>query len=116
MNPLPSPTETQWLFKTQAMTEMAIEVCKLALEGREFSANDLVLDDHGGSGIAGSVFRTLAAHGAIAPVFHYYGCAQVQKTVRNGGGNRIGVWKLNCERTARRIASLPKPEAQLSFL
>lgn len=95
---------------------MAIEVCKLALEGWEFSANDLDLDDHGGSGIAGSVFRTLAAHDAIAPVLYFDGSEHVQKTVKNPGGNRIGVWRVKSYATARRIASLPRPEAQMSLI
>lgn len=114
--PLPTPTETQWLFKTDAMTAMAIEICKLALHGWPFSANNIELENHGGSGIAGSVFRTLAAHGAIKPIVFFNGAGYTQKTVKNAGGNRIGVWMIDSHATARRIASLPHPEAQLSLI
>ena len=116
MNHLPSPIETQWLFKTQAMTGMAIAVCKLALEGREFSANDLFYDCRDCSGVPGSVFKTLAAHGAIKPIVFWNGEGFTQKTVKNAGGNRIGVWKVDCYATARYVASIPKPEPQLSLI
>lgn len=96
------------------METMAVAVCRLALVrgvSGEFSANDLKLD-HGGPGIAGSIFTRLAADEVIAPVGGWCGVEFVQKYVRNPGGNRIGVWRLKSH--ARASALLQRHEARVS--
>ena len=62
--------ELQWTWKSPAMAAMAVAVCRLAIArgGETFSANDLTLAEHGGSGICGSIFRRLATDEVIAPV------------------------------------------------
>lgn len=117
--------ELQWTWKTAAMETMAVAVCRLAIvrgTSGEFSANDLNLD-HGGQGIAGSIFTRLAADEVIAPV-GWWGEATddpargharpifQQKYVRNAGGNRIGVWRLKSH--ARASALLRAHEARVS--
>lgn len=58
--------ELQWLWKTEAMRRMALAVAQLALDADEFAADDLPADlEHGGSGIAGSVFAVLVNNGII---------------------------------------------------
>lgn len=49
--------------------------CRLALaRGKEpFSANDLPVMDHGGTGIAGSVFHRLVKDATLARVGHFVG-------------------------------------------
>ena len=101
---LADATIAQWTWKTPAMKAMTLAVCRLALaRGRgEFSANDLPEFDHGGGGVAGAIFNRLAKDGVIGPVCHPEGGALVQNTVRNAGGNRIGVWRLVCAARAQR--------------
>lgn len=109
--PAPDVVVTEWVWKSEAMRAMTLAVCQLALskaEGRAegFSALDLPdhgADRHGGSGIAGSVFRTLVDHGVIAPVGAFVDGEFVQKRVRNAGGNPIGVWRLASGALARSI-------------
>jgi hypothetical protein len=89
--------EVQWVWKSPAMEAMAVAVCRLAVEraGQEFSANDLTLAEHGGQGIAGSIFRTLADNEVIAPVGTFDAAKQFQpKYVTNAGGNPVRVWRL----------------------
>lgn len=90
----------EWTWKTPAMKRMTLAVCRLALargiQG-EFSAMDLSDHgeiQHGGTGIAGSVFRLLADAGIIAPVGVFSEGEFLQRRVRNSGGNPIGVWRL----------------------
>jgi hypothetical protein len=70
--PAPDLVVNEWVWKSEAMRAMTMAVCKLALQrgaGGEFSAMDLPehgADAHGGTGIAGSVFGTLADRGLIA--------------------------------------------------
>jgi len=89
----------EWTWKTPAMKAMTLAVARLAIErgNREFSALDLPThgaDDHGGTGIAGTVFGQLAKAGIIAPVGGIIDGEFVQRIVRNAHGNRIGVWRL----------------------
>jgi len=111
----------EWTWKTPAMRRMTLAVCRLALDrgtGGEFSALDLSAhgaDEHGGTGIAGSVFRQLADAGILAPVGTFAGGEFFQKRVRNAGGNPIGVWCLKHPGLARALIGrhdkpLPKPE------
>ncbi len=80
---------------------MTLDVARLAMErGRDnpFSALDLPRhgeDAHGGSGVAGSVFRQLADAEVIEPVGGWLEDGTfVQRRVRNAHGNPVGVWRL----------------------
>lgn len=89
----------QWRYKPEAMRRMLVAVVRLALArgGGEFSANDLALHGevaHGGSGIAGSVFLQLKHDGVLAPVGVFADGEFVPRTVLNGCGNRIGLYRL----------------------
>ena len=91
---------TEWTWKTPAMRTMTRAVLHLALERGvigEFSAMDLAEhgeEAHGGSGIAGSVFRQLAEAQIIAPVGAFIDGEFYQRRVRNAAGNPVGVWRL----------------------
>lgn len=102
--------ELQWMWKTPAMGAMAVMICRLALERGaqgEFSANDLPAHkaaQHGGSGIAGSIFKRLASDEVLCPVGLFVDGKFMQKVTFNAGGNRIGVWRLlNAARAQRLI-------------
>lgn len=110
----------QWTWKTPAMRSMTISVCRLALArglSGEFSALDLAsrgAGEHGGTGIAGSVFRQLADAGIISPVGTFVEGQFYQRRVRNAGGNPIGCWRLANAGLARAMLArhdrpLPKP-------
>lgn len=59
----------QWQWKTEAMMNMAIAITQLALDRAEFAADDLpVKMEHGGHGIAGSIFARLEQNGIIKRV------------------------------------------------
>lgn len=97
--PAPSPDVLvqQWTWKTPAMRDMTLAVCRVALGHEEFSALDLARHGaaaHGGTGIAGSVFRQLADAGVIAPVGVFADGEFLQRRVRNENGNPVGVWQL----------------------
>lgn len=98
----------QWTWKTPAMKAMSLAVLKLAIErgGAEFSANDLPEFDHGGRGIAGVIFHRLQHDGVISPVGHFDGTQFFPKTVRNAGGNRIGIYRLKNYRLALRALAV----------
>lgn len=110
--------ELQWMWKTPAMRAMVVAICKLALEKstQEFSANDLILENHGGRGIAGSIFHRLANDGVLSPVGIFIGKEFQQRTVKNAGGNRIGLWRLasrwRAEALLRVDAELPGAPVQ----
>lgn len=107
--------ELQWVWKTAAMEVMAVAVCRLALVrgvSGEFSANDLKLEEHGGSGIAGAVFFRLAKDEVLTPVMIQSGTEWQQKTARNAGGNRVGVWRLKNHALASTL--LQRLEARVS--
>ena len=67
---------TQWQWKTEPMLNMAIAIVQLALDRGnlplaqcEFAADDLPQDmEHGGTGIAGSIFARLEQNGIIKRV------------------------------------------------
>lgn len=109
--PDPHAVVMQWTWKTDAMSRMALAVCELAMARGvtgEFSALDLPMHgeaEHGGSGIAGSVFGQLAELTIIAPVGVFQGFDFYQKRVRNNHGNPIGVWRLNSRALAETMAS-----------
>jgi hypothetical protein len=98
--PSPEVQVREWTWKNTAMRRMTLAVCRLALgrgTGGSFSAMDLAEhgeEAHGGSGIAGTIFRQLSDVGIIAPVGVWVDGEFVQKYVRNACGNRIGVWRL----------------------
>lgn len=100
--------ELQWTWKTPAMAAMAVAVCRLAIArgGETFSANDLTLADHGGSGICGSIFRRLASDDVIAPVGIVADGKFYQHTVKNAGGNHVGVWRLKSYARALRLVAV----------
>ncbi len=106
--------EHQWLHKPHAMSAMAAAICRLALarEKQEFSANDLTLADHGGTGICGSIFKRLAADEVIEPVML---APSQQKMARNPGGNPIGLWRLHSAARAQRLIELhaARPDPKL---
>lgn len=93
--------ELQWTWKTPAMAAMAVAICKLALErgmAREFSANDLPIHtaiEHGGSGIAGSIFKRLLEDGVLVRAGIFDSERKFcPKIAVNAGGNKIGVYRL----------------------
>lgn len=91
------------------MAAMSVAICELAIKRGaqgEFSANDIKLDDHGGSGIAGSVFKRLAKDEVLCPVVIWAGTDHQQKYVRNAGGNKVGVWRLKNLARAQRLLAL----------
>lgn len=98
--PPPEVVVNEWTWKTPAMKRMTLDVCRLAINrgiGGEFTALDLPThgaEDHGGTGIAGTVFGQLAKAGILAPVGGFIDGEFVQRIVRNAHGNRIGVWRL----------------------
>lgn len=105
----------EWFYKPQAMRRMAVAVIQLALErgqsGADFSANDLPEDlEHGGQGIAGSVFKWLKKSGVIENVM----AGPQPKFVYNAGSNPVKVYRLKCEKLARtlleRQEAEPEPE------
>lgn len=108
----------EWTWKTPAMKAMTLAVCTLAVERGvrgSFSALDLKTHGasaHGGSGIAGSVFRQLADAGVIAPVGGFIDGEFQQKTVPNEHGNRIGLWKLNSRALALSLLRVHGPVAE----
>lgn len=109
----------EWAWKTPAMSRMTVAVVELALasargesEIAEFSANDLPEElDHGGQGIAGSVFKWLKRDGIIARVRLADGNP---KFVYNAGKNPVGVYRLQSEPLALELLSrhsaAPGPE------
>jgi hypothetical protein len=110
----------QWTWKTPAMRRMTLAICRLALTrgaAGTFSAMDLAHhgeEAHGGSGIAGTVFRQLSDAGIISPVGAWLDGEFVQRYVRNACGNRIGVWRLAHHGLAEALieAHDPKPPIQ----
>jgi hypothetical protein len=121
MNTDTMPTQatllTEWTWKTPAMRDMTLAVCRLALARGvtgEFSALDLAThgaDRHGGTGIAGSVFRQLAEAGIIGPVGAFVDGEFLQRRVRNDGGNPIGLWRLTHPGLARALIAAHAPES-----
>jgi hypothetical protein len=116
-NPMPAPGTIlkEWTWKTPAMRDMTLAVCRLALArgvAGEFSAMDLQdhgADAHGGSGIAGSVFRQLTEAGIIGPVGAFVEGEFLQRRVRNEGGNPIGLWRLTHPGLARALIAAHTP-------
>jgi hypothetical protein len=108
--------ELQWTWKTPAMAAMAAAICELALargSHREFSALDLpthTAAEHGGSGIAGAVFHRLAKDEVLCPVGGFVDAEFQQKTVKNAGGNRIGVWRLKSAARASALLRLHRAQ------
>jgi hypothetical protein len=106
----------EWTWKTPAMRAMTLAVCRLALArgvGGEFSALDLPAhgaEEHGGTGIAGSVFRQLAEAGILAPAGAFVDGEFLQRRVRNAGGNPVGVWKLRHPGLARALIARHEPQ------
>jgi hypothetical protein len=101
--------ELQWMWKSPAMAAMAVMICRVALERGaqgEFSANDLPAHKataHGGSGIAGSIFKRLAKDDVLCPVGLFVDGLFMQKVTFNAGGNRIGLWRLKNAARAQRL-------------
>lgn len=105
----------EWTWKTAAMRDMTLAVCRLALSrgiNGEFSALNLPLrgaHDQGGTGIAGSVFRQLKEAGIIAPVGVFVDQAFYPRTVVNKGGNPVGVYRLRHPGLARALIAIHAP-------
>jgi hypothetical protein len=99
------------------MRAMTLAVCRLALArgvAGDFSAMDLAdhgADAHGGTGIAGSVFRQLAEAGIIGPVGAIVDGEFIQRRVRNACGNPIGLWRLTHPGLARALIAAHAPES-----
>jgi len=114
---LAEATVAEWTWKTTAMRDMTVAVCRLAIErgvSGEFSALDLPVhgaDEHGGTGIAGSVFRVLADHDIIAAVGVFVGGQFFAKTIRNAGGNPVKFWRLKSPSLARELLRRHDPDA-----
>jgi hypothetical protein len=109
---LAQATISEWTWKTDAMKRMTLDVCRTALDLEEFSALDLKrrgAEDQGGSGIAGSVIRTLCDRGVIAKVGVYVGGAFYPKTVINDGGNPINVYRLANRHLAEQLIERHSP-------
>lgn len=102
--------ELQWTWKTPAMEAMAVAICKLAIErgmAREFSANDLADFDHGGQGIAGSIFKRLLEDGVLARAGMFDSEKKFcPKIAVNAGGNKIGVYRLASHAKASALVKL----------
>lgn len=105
----------EWMWKTPAMTRVTVAVLRLALacgqSGTDFSANDLPEDlEHGGQGIAGSVFKWLKKDGIIENVM----IGAQPKFVYNAGSNPVKVYRLKSEILALELLSRhearPEPE------
>lgn len=108
---------TEWVWKSEAMRAMTLAVCRVALVRGvhgTFSALDLPdrgAECQGGTGIAGSVFRTLADREVIAPAGAVVDGEFIQRRVRNACGNPIGLWRLASGPRARSIlAAFGEPE------
>ena len=91
--------EKQWLWKTHAMKTMAISLVKFALERPEISANDLPPEmDQGGTGICGSITKTLAHADILEKVGTFVGTEFYAKLVgrtRVGGhASKLHVWRV----------------------
>jgi len=106
----------EWTWKTTSMRDMTLSVCRLALRvgiTGKFSALDLPMHGEiaqGGSGIAGSVFRSLVESGIIAPVGVLLADgAFFQERVRNAGGNPVGVWRIRHPGMARALVRAHAP-------
>ena len=102
----------EWTWKTPAMRDMTLAVCRLALTRSEFSALDLPLrgaEDQGGTCIAGSIFRQLADAGLIARCGVYVDGKFYPKTVTNAGGNPIGVYTVKQPSLARALIRAHAP-------
>ena len=116
--PTPAVLLREWTWKTPAMRDMTLAVCRLALArglGGEFSALDLPqhgADAHGGTGIAGSVFRQLAEAGIIGPVGTFIDGEFFQRRRRNACGNPIGLWRLVHPGLARALIAAHTPDFQ----
>ena len=102
-------TIREWTWKTPAMRDMAVALCRLAL-GRgmagEFSALDLPMRGagaQGGPGIAGTVFRQLKEAGMIARVGVFVDGTFFPRNVINDGGNPVGVYRLRSPALARAL-------------
>ena len=106
-------TISQFVWKSAAMRDMTLAVCRLAITRAEFSALDLPThgeDRHGGSGIAGSVFGLLAKADIIEPVIvGWDGERPLQRQVRNKAGNPIGVWRIKSGPLARALIARHDP-------
>lgn len=98
----------QWLWKNAAMARMTRAILELALarNGQEFSANDLPAElDHGGRGTCGVIFNSLANDGVLKAIGFHQAGEWFPKTVKNAGGNKIGVYALASELLARELLS-----------
>jgi hypothetical protein len=105
----------QWAFKPEPMRRMLVAVLQLALRGGgggEFSALDLPTHGevaHGGSGIAGSVFLQLKHDGILEAVGVWVDGTFYPRTVINGGGNKISVYRLAKPELARTLLGRHAP-------
>lgn len=107
----------EWTWKTPAMRDMTLAVCRLALERGiegEFSALDLPFrgaGDQGGTGIAGTVFHNLKAAAIIARVGVFVAGVFYPRTIMNACGNPVGVYRLANPGMARALVNAHCPGA-----
>jgi hypothetical protein len=111
--------EKQWLWKTVAMKTMAISLVKLSLERSEISANDLPPEmDQGGTGICGSITKTLATAEIIEKVGTFIGTEFYAKLVgrtRIGGhASKLHVWRLKSRPLAQAFLGARHKHAELN--
>lgn len=103
----------QWAWKTDSMRAMVIEVLRLALRKPEFSANDLPThgaENHGGTGIAGTVIHRLKQAGILSPVGTFQDATFYPRVVHNAGGNKISVYRLAHPSLARTLLDRHAPQ------
>jgi len=100
--------ERQWLWKTNAMLDMAKMFVRLALGQDEFTANDLPDDfAQGGPGIAGSVTKILANAGIIkkrgAWIGDQFMCKMATSARHDNHGSSLFTWTLASRGLAERF-------------
>jgi len=112
---LQEATINEWTWKTPAMRDMTLAVCRLALArgmDGEFSALDLNLrgaEAQGGTGIAGSVFLQLRRTGIIGFACDFANGKAYPRTVTNDGGNQIKLYRLLSPALARALVHRHSP-------
>ncbi len=100
------------------MAAMVVAICELALArgmAREFSANDLKLEDHGGGGICGAVFKRLIDDQVLTRVGRFEGGVFQPKTVTNAGGNLVKVYRLASHARASSLVRIHRARPQPEF-
>jgi hypothetical protein len=111
--------EKQWLWKTAAMRNMALNLVRLSLAQEEVSANDLAPDmEQGGPGICGSITKTLAHADILEKVGTFVGTEFYAKLVgrtRTGGhASKLHVWRVKSRPLAQAFLSAKHKHVELN--